>query len=457
MTLDTTIPLNPPYILQYGIPVTVFVADQALRTEVWRAPDNAGVPNDGAAVLATTLLPAPQGGVTFIDPLPNDGAIRYYKSRHVDESGNFSSFTAYTEGLTPVLISGAGAPNPMAAFGAIVDQTPPNSRYEIRFAGNYADPDVIDGMQSYIDFPATTNFMRVGKAPKPIVGSTNTNPSVLTVTSHGLVTGDMVTIRGHLINTAINGTYPVTRIDDSTFSVPVAANGTGGATGHVVKLSLVIVGGSDSSSGDLSVYGTVQASTLIANGSATFNGPFRALGGSLVRSLQHSVTGEYGDTNVNRLLLDAGNLLVMGNPGGGTTAEVVRLGTYSIAGAPIARSTASFNSPATGSKGWNDPDGLDNGSNILSHTTNTVTSVPAASRLYVKLGVSTEGDFVDAYDDNYSLQFRVNASYDSGGNPTAVVTATVTIEYSTNSGTNWTSLPGSYTATAGGTSSGDGR
>src|SRR2546423_8284420 len=111
MALDSTIPVYPPYILQYGVPVSVFVADQALRTEIWRAPDNAGVPNDAAAVLATTLLPASQGGVTFIDPLPNDEAIRYYKSRHIDEAGNVSGFTPYTEGLIPILISGAGAPN----------------------------------------------------------------------------------------------------------------------------------------------------------------------------------------------------------------------------------------------------------------------------------------------------------------------------------------------------------
>ncbi len=338
----------------------------------------------------------------------------------------------------------------MAAFGAIVDQLPPSSKYEIRFAGNYADPDSIDGLQSYIDFPATTNFMRVGRTAKVVHASTSANPSVVTVIAHGLVTGNVITIRGHLGNTAINGTWPVAVIDNDTFTVPVAGSGTGTAdTGHVVQLSLAI-----DSTGNLNVYGNIQADTFVANGTATFNAAIRALGGSLARSLQHSVTGEYGDTTVNRLLLDGGNQLLMGNPGGGTNAEVVRLGTYSIAGAPVARTTASFNSPATGSKGWNDPDGVDDGVNSLSHTGNNVTTVPAASRLYVKLGVSAEGDFVDAYDDNYILKFGVNASYISGGNPTAVVTSTVAIEYSTNSGGSWSGLAGSYAVNAGGTSSG---
>ncbi len=259
MTLDTTIPVNPPYILQYGIPVTVFVADQALRTEVWRAPDNAGVPNDGAAVLATTLLPAPQGGVTFIDALPNDGAIRYYKSRHVDEVGNVSSFTAYTEGLTPILISGAGAPNPMAAFGAIVDQLPPNSKYEIRFAPNYTDPDFIDGMQSYIDFPASTNFLRLGTPPQALVSSTNATPINVQVTNHGYATGDRVIIRGHLTNTNANGPWTITVVDAHNFTLNGSTgNGVGIGTGRVTRLTLTVSG----VTGALTMYGDLTVGAL---------------------------------------------------------------------------------------------------------------------------------------------------------------------------------------------------
>src|SRR6266550_469589 len=106
------------------------------------------------------------------------------------------------------------------ALGAIYDVPPPNSLYEIRFANAVPDPDTVDGLQSYIDFPATTNFMRVGQPPLAISGSTNVNPSVVTTSAaHGYVTGDVVTIRGHLTNTAINGTNAITVLSTTTFSV----------------------------------------------------------------------------------------------------------------------------------------------------------------------------------------------------------------------------------------------
>lgn len=448
MTLDTTIPTTPSYIQQYGNTVSVFPADQINRIEVWRAPQLTGAPNDAAAVQATVLPPSPLGGVTFIDPLPPGTGPFYYKSRHIDAAGNPSLFTTYTDALTPVLIVGAAAMNPMAAFGAIVDQLPPSTRYEMRFASNYVDPDLQDGMQSYIDFPATTNFMRVGQTPLAVASSTSANPAVVTVTAHGYVTGDVVTIRGHLVNTSINGTWPITVLTNDTFSVPVAGVGTGVATGHVVRLSLTI-----DSFGNLVVYAIVRAVQLVVTGIATFNGVLRALAGTLVRSLQHSVTGEYGDTNINRIMLDANNVQVMGDAGTGTTNEAVRLGSHSI-GTTTTRTTAAFDNPAAGSRGWNDPDGTDNGKNTLLFSGNGNSTVAVGSRLFQKLGVVTDGDFVDAYDDNYKVSFRVTADYLTGGNPNATVVSTVTAEVSTNSGASWAALPGSWSVTAGGTGSG---
>lgn len=67
-----------------------------------------------------------------------------------------------------------------------------------------------------------------------ISSSTNDNPSVVTTaTPHGRKTGDVVTIAGHLVNTAIVGTWKITVLSSTTFSVPVAANGVGAATGTV--------------------------------------------------------------------------------------------------------------------------------------------------------------------------------------------------------------------------------
>jgi len=80
----------------------------------------------------------------------------------------------------------------------------------------------------------------------PVALATNTqaNPTVFTVTAgHSFQTGDTVTIAGNTgSNADPNGTRVVTRINATTFSVPIdctTAGGTGGtATAQVASLSL---------------------------------------------------------------------------------------------------------------------------------------------------------------------------------------------------------------------------
>lgn len=70
-----------------------------------------------------------------------------------------------------------------------------------------------------------------------IASSTAANPSVITTaTAHGLSTGMQVVISGHLVNTAINGTWTITVTGASTFSVAVLGNGVGAGTGTVTKI-----------------------------------------------------------------------------------------------------------------------------------------------------------------------------------------------------------------------------
>ena len=59
-----------------------------------------------------------------------------------------------------------------------------------------------------------------------ITGATNVNPIVITSAGHGLVTNDTVTIEGVEGNTNANGFKTVTRINDDTFSIVTAGNGT---------------------------------------------------------------------------------------------------------------------------------------------------------------------------------------------------------------------------------------
>lgn len=61
-----------------------------------------------------------------------------------------------------------------------------------------------------------------------ITGATNASPIVITSAAHGLSTGTQVTITGVGGNTAANGTFTVTKIDASTFSL----NGSTGNAGY---------------------------------------------------------------------------------------------------------------------------------------------------------------------------------------------------------------------------------
>ena len=75
------------------------------------------------------------------------------------------------------------------------------------------------------------------QVPVAIASSTAVNPSVITTAAvHGLTSGDVAEIAGHLVNTAVNGTFPVTVLTTTTFSVPALGTGAGAATGTVQKM-----------------------------------------------------------------------------------------------------------------------------------------------------------------------------------------------------------------------------
>jgi hypothetical protein len=73
--------------------------------------------------------------------------------------------------------------------------------------------------------------------PVSITSSTNANPSVVTTaTVHGIASGEVVEIQNHLVNTAINGVWTIATVGSTTtFTVPYAANGVGGATGTTME------------------------------------------------------------------------------------------------------------------------------------------------------------------------------------------------------------------------------
>ena len=75
--------------------------------------------------------------------------------------------------------------------------------------------------------------------PVNLASTTNTSPiAVTTAVTHGFVTGWSVTIAGHLVNTAANGTWTITVTSPTTFTLTgTTGNGVGVASGTVASQS----------------------------------------------------------------------------------------------------------------------------------------------------------------------------------------------------------------------------
>lgn len=75
-----------------------------------------------------------------------------------------------------------------------------------------------------------------------ITGSTNATPIVVTVSAHGLVTGDYVLIHDHSTNTNANGVWKVTYVDANKVSLDGSVgNGTGGYSGYLRNITGKVV------------------------------------------------------------------------------------------------------------------------------------------------------------------------------------------------------------------------
>jgi hypothetical protein len=84
---------------------------------------------------------------------------------------------------------------------------------------------------------ADPNSSLTWSQPTLIASSTNANPiAVTTASAHGLTTGDVVEVAGHLVNTNANGVWTVTVTSTTALTLPNVGNGVGGATGSVMKM-----------------------------------------------------------------------------------------------------------------------------------------------------------------------------------------------------------------------------
>ncbi len=78
--------------------------------------------------------------------------------------------------------------------------------------------------------------------PQTVTSSTDATPIVVTKTSHGYSTGDLIAIYGHTTNVAANGIRKITVLSSSTFSLQdpytganIAGSGGGSGSGGVMS------------------------------------------------------------------------------------------------------------------------------------------------------------------------------------------------------------------------------
>jgi hypothetical protein len=130
-----------------------------------------------------------------------------------------------------VAMATAGVAIAGEAIGGL-DTTEYSKRQQLAYA-------VLNQPDMYLDrfvWATVANAAIVRGNPIAITSSTNANPIVVTTPTHGLATGDVVVIAGHLVNTAANGAWHATVTSSTTFSIPVVGTGVGGATGTVVEM-----------------------------------------------------------------------------------------------------------------------------------------------------------------------------------------------------------------------------
>jgi hypothetical protein len=73
----------------------------------------------------------------------------------------------------------------------------------------------------------TTTFRHSGT----ITNATNATPIAITSNNHGLTTGSYITIAGVTGNTAANGTFTVTKVDNNTFTLDASVGNGSYTTG----------------------------------------------------------------------------------------------------------------------------------------------------------------------------------------------------------------------------------
>jgi hypothetical protein len=117
-----------------GVALALFAADPAYDFEVQRAPDSAGAPNVGAA--ATLPQNAKGTDRIYIDPLPLDGTLRWYRARHI---GNGDTPSSYTDWISATPVAIPTKITPPAPPTTVISRSPGNRTTVDGIIGNLTD------------------------------------------------------------------------------------------------------------------------------------------------------------------------------------------------------------------------------------------------------------------------------------------------------------------------------
>lgn len=108
-----------------------------------------------------------------------------------------------------------------------------------------------------------------------VTAASNTTPIVITTATHGLASGEIVTIASAGGNTAANGTWKITVLSTTTFSLDGSTGNGAWTSGGTVAAPFKFAGAA--SSGAAGQRGVIRSASLSFNDSTTTNAAFTLL------------------------------------------------------------------------------------------------------------------------------------------------------------------------------------
>lgn len=106
MALPSTFPVDEGHPLPTGIVLAVAPGNPTFGCELQRTSDlGGGTPASSAATSIEQIARFPTMGFQYLDALPVDDALRFYRARHTADGYDAGAWTAWTTGSAPVQLT----------------------------------------------------------------------------------------------------------------------------------------------------------------------------------------------------------------------------------------------------------------------------------------------------------------------------------------------------------------